>query len=144
VAASRRLQDTTRFYERHTRQPPRRYGFGTWAVAAQLSVYAVRRTRSSTRERERGGATSLLARRMAVAAKPLAKAELNDLYEVASTSLSVSSTCAAIGGAEVAAVARIRVRQLARANSRERRPVAFRSAIPRCKTVLGHDIATPT
>jgi hypothetical protein len=52
---------------------------------------------------------------MAVAAKPLAKAELNDLYEVASTSLSVSSTCAAIGGAEVAAVARIRVRQLARA-----------------------------
>jgi hypothetical protein len=106
--------------QRYTRQPACRSGFGTWALAAQLSVCAVRRTRSSTREREPGGATSLLASRMAVAAKPLAKAELNGLYEVASTSLSASSTCAAIGGAEVAAVARIRVRQFSRANSRER------------------------
>jgi hypothetical protein len=35
------------FYERHSRQPPRRSGFGTWAVAAQLSVRSVRRTETN-------------------------------------------------------------------------------------------------
>ena len=44
AAASRRSQIATRFCERHTRQPPRRSGFGTWAPAAQLSVRSVRRT----------------------------------------------------------------------------------------------------
>jgi hypothetical protein len=42
AVASRRLQFATRFRERHRRQPPRRFGFGTWALAAQLSVCAVR------------------------------------------------------------------------------------------------------
>jgi hypothetical protein len=32
------LQFATRFFERRARQPPRRSGFGTWALAAQLSV----------------------------------------------------------------------------------------------------------
>jgi hypothetical protein len=38
------LQFATRFFERHARQPPRRSGFGTWALAAQLSVRSVRWT----------------------------------------------------------------------------------------------------
>jgi hypothetical protein len=35
------LQFAPRFYERYSRQPPRRSGFGTWAPAAQLSVRSV-------------------------------------------------------------------------------------------------------
>jgi len=38
VTASRPLQFATRFHERHSRQPPRRFGFGTRALAAQLST----------------------------------------------------------------------------------------------------------
>jgi hypothetical protein len=47
VAASRQLQIATRFFERHSRQPPRRFSFGTWALAAQLSVRSVGRTEST-------------------------------------------------------------------------------------------------
>jgi len=43
VTASRRLQFATQFCERHSRQPPRRFGFGTRAPAAQLSERSVRR-----------------------------------------------------------------------------------------------------
>jgi len=44
AAASRRLQFATRFCKRHRRQPPRRFGFGTRALAAQLSVRSVGQT----------------------------------------------------------------------------------------------------
>jgi hypothetical protein len=37
VTPSRRLQFATRFYERHSRQPPRRSGFGTRTLAVQLT-----------------------------------------------------------------------------------------------------------
>jgi uncharacterized protein YbjQ (UPF0145 family) len=45
MMASRRLQFATRFSEHHARQPPRRFGFGARAPAAQLSVRSVGRTR---------------------------------------------------------------------------------------------------
>jgi metal-responsive CopG/Arc/MetJ family transcriptional regulator len=53
--ASRRLQFATRFYERHARQPPRRFGFGTWALAAQLSVRSVGQSRSRSPRMHRRG-----------------------------------------------------------------------------------------
>jgi hypothetical protein len=37
-AASQRLQIATQFFERHSRQPPCRVGFGTWALAVQLRL----------------------------------------------------------------------------------------------------------
>jgi hypothetical protein len=37
VTASRRLQFATRCGARHWRQPPCRFGFGTWALAVQLT-----------------------------------------------------------------------------------------------------------
>jgi hypothetical protein len=37
VTESRRLQFATRSCARHWRQPPRRFGFGTWALAVQLT-----------------------------------------------------------------------------------------------------------
>jgi hypothetical protein len=44
-----------------SRQPACRSGFGKWALAAQLSVCAVRRTRGSSREREGCRRDSVLA-----------------------------------------------------------------------------------
>jgi hypothetical protein len=44
VAASRRLQNNRREPEIAARQPPRRKGINTWALAVQLSAYAVGRT----------------------------------------------------------------------------------------------------
>jgi hypothetical protein len=38
VTASRPLQVASRFIETPRRQRPRRFGFGTWALATQLSV----------------------------------------------------------------------------------------------------------
>jgi len=38
VTATQRLQVGRRSFATPRRQPPRRIGFGTWALAAQLSV----------------------------------------------------------------------------------------------------------
>ena len=53
AVASRRLQFATRFGERHWRQPARRFGFGTWALAAQLSVCAVGQTENGAKRETR-------------------------------------------------------------------------------------------